>query len=621
MNSTNPFRKWLNFWFAPVDPTTLGFIRLVTGFAVLYVHLAYCFDLQAFFGPNGWYGLDYVNRERNEAPTQIGDFWGESAWQEALRGARVPEYPHRRAAVMKWIRSLPSDRAKLEPMLAYVDRLDQLNNQVASQGGLAYVAMLSGDPDVRQKQLGDMIHYKPNATKTISGPDVQQFMTNLPDEGPNSRTAVAGEINTFFQSLPAVQEDRQYVIFHLVELGPDGRKSFLQFLRDLTTVSAEERAQRIDYLDYWGSEERFAYRRGASIFSLWYHISDPTGMAVAHGVILVIMFLFAIGFCTRVTSILTWLAAISYIHRTQQVLFGMDTMMNILLIYLMIGNSGAALSVDRLIARYRAARNSLARTGTIDPITQQFLDQPPKSVSAGLALRLLQVHFCFIYMAAGMSKLKGDAWWNTMAYWDTLVNPEFTLIHYHWYEYLVRQMVQSRPVFAIASAFGVGFTFIAELSLPFLVWTRLRPYIIIMGFLLHAGVAVFMGLWIFSLLMMTMLLGYIPGCCIRERLFGSVASTKVGYRFNRQSPDQVRSAAWAQALDFDNQLEFSEAANVRVVANGQETSGSAAARSLLRSLSWTKSLSCLLFVPVLGGLMARKLVSPDQSVREPQSVA
>ena len=52
-----------------------------------------------------------------------------------------------------------------------------------------------------------------------------------------------------------------------------------------------------------------------------------------------------------VTSVLTWIAAVGYIHRTQQILFGMDTMMNILLIYLMIGNSGAALSVDRLVAR------------------------------------------------------------------------------------------------------------------------------------------------------------------------------------------------------------------------------------------------------------------------------
>ena len=60
------------------------------------------------------------------------------------------------------------------------------------------------------------------------------------------------------------------------------------------------------------------------------------------------MVLFTVGLCTRVTS----RAHLAGGGRrtstaTQQVLFGMDTMMNILLFYLMIGNSGAALSVDR----------------------------------------------------------------------------------------------------------------------------------------------------------------------------------------------------------------------------------------------------------------------------------
>jgi hypothetical protein len=40
-----------------------------------------------------------------------------------------------------------------------------------------------------------------------------------------------------------------------------------------------------------------------------------------------------------------------------------------------------------------------------------------------------------------------------------------------------------------------------------------------MGFMLHAGVGVFMGLLIFSLLMMTMLVSFIPGTAIRAVLF------------------------------------------------------------------------------------------------------
>ena len=60
------WRGWADFWFRPTDPTTIGFIRIATGLLVLYVYLAYSFDLQAFFGKHGWYALALVDKERRE---------------------------------------------------------------------------------------------------------------------------------------------------------------------------------------------------------------------------------------------------------------------------------------------------------------------------------------------------------------------------------------------------------------------------------------------------------------------------------------------------------------------------------------------------------------------------
>src|SRR6201999_2310206 len=111
----------------------------------------------------------------------------------------------------------------------------------------------------------------------------------------------------------------------------------------------------------------------------------PTQMALVHALGLAVIVLFTLGVCTRVTGVLTWGAVVGYIHRRNQILFGMATMMTILLIYLVIGNSGAAMSVDRLVARYRAARASLRRSGTIDANTRAFLACPPPSASAGFA--------------------------------------------------------------------------------------------------------------------------------------------------------------------------------------------------------------------------------------------
>ena len=56
------------FFFAPADPTTLGMIRLAAGFLTLYVHLAYCVDLQEFFGKDAWLSLKTANLQREGSP-------------------------------------------------------------------------------------------------------------------------------------------------------------------------------------------------------------------------------------------------------------------------------------------------------------------------------------------------------------------------------------------------------------------------------------------------------------------------------------------------------------------------------------------------------------------------
>jgi hypothetical protein len=339
---------------------------------------------------------------------------------------------------------------------------------------------------------------------------------------------------------------------------------------------------------------------------MWFHISDPATMTAVHVACLAVLVLFTIGLWTRMTSILTWLITVSYIHRTQYVLFGMDTMSNILLIYLMIGNSGAALSLDRLIARYRVARRSIARSGTLDEPTRQFLVKPPASVSAGLGLRLLQIHFCFIYMAAGLSKLKGGTWWSHDAYWLTVANPEFTMIQFSWYEAFMRFSVEYRIVYAIFAAIAVVHTFIAEIGLPFLVWTRLRPVMVVIGVMLHAGIAIFMGLNVFSLLMMIMLLGYLPGAAIRNRLFGKAESTLL-LKFDPANATQSAGVARAVALDTDGGIDLKPTAGQHevVATNGRESwTGAAAANQIAKSSSL---VGWMTWIPGMSGLLARWL--------------
>ena len=579
-------QRWRGFWFPKIDPTTFGFIRIVTGCLVLYTHLAYSLDLTAFFGPDAWTNVEVINRERKDAPYVLPPL----GWDQPLGRAALPEMPHRRRALMEYLRTISENNptlSELNPKLKMLDRVQTVRNPLQVAALFAYIAKLSPLPDQRANQLAALVDESKSLNETPP-PFIQGVSRR-------EREELAQEIEAFYPTLPAEtdREPRTYVLNHLGAINYAQRAGLIEFLRYLTTVSPEQREYELDYLDHWGIERHYVDDVGSPIFSFWFHVTDPTERVIAHCIVLLLIVLFTVGLFTRVTSVLVWLAALCYIHRTQHVLFGMDTMMNILLFYLMIGNSGAALSLDRLRNRYRAARLSLQRNGTIDAATQAYLLLPPRSTSVGLATRMLQIHFCFIYLSAGLAKLKGDAWWNTTAYWDTVANPEFTLIYYQWYESALRWLTANRVLYSINASIGVGITFLSEIGLPFLIWTRLRPWIIIFALMFHSGVAIFMGLWIFSLLMMTMLLIYVPGAAVRYRLFGKPreSTTRVPLIYDPGSETHHNAVAIYRALDFDDQLELKtqpkgSTQGITTTVEGKTVTGASAVGPILRSLWW-----------------------------------
>src|SRR5688500_18408357 len=89
------WRGWSDFWFRASDPTTLGFIRICTGLLVLYIHMAYSLDLQAFFGKHGWYALEKIDRERRESPQFVTPF---ADWDDPFSFPQLSDFPHRRDA-------------------------------------------------------------------------------------------------------------------------------------------------------------------------------------------------------------------------------------------------------------------------------------------------------------------------------------------------------------------------------------------------------------------------------------------------------------------------------------------------------------------------------------------
>ena len=265
------------------------------------------------------------------------------------------------------------------------------------------------------------------------------------------------------------------------------------------------------------------YHGQQTTWSIYFHVEDPKWLWAIHISILVIMLLFTLGLWTRLTSVLTWLGAMMYIQRLQNgMLFGLDTMTNLGLFYLMLGSlvgllldegdnlapCGAALSLDRWLQ----LRRERQRLGS------KFVAQPPQPlVSAGFMTRLIQINFCLIYFAAGTSKLLGSSWWNATAPNRFLLNYSFAPFDVPAYVSSIKWLAAHRWLWELNGAIGVVGTLFLELGFPFLVWNRRMRWFMVCGSILfHTLIALLMGLVTFSLMMLALLLAFVPPEAVRQ---------------------------------------------------------------------------------------------------------
>ena len=265
----------------------------------------------------------------------------------------------------------------------------------------------------------------------------------------------------------------------------------------------DEEVAAIDhYIKKFNEDPRLLYAQGIPSFSIWIHLTDPTAMWVVHILFLAATLLFTLGVGTRVTAFLTWFAVLNYIHRSWVLQFGVDTMIAILLLYLAIGPSGAALSLDRLFARWWKGRRTGGGLAPLPP--------PQPSVSANFAIRLIQVHLCFIYAAAGLSKLMGPGWWNGTALWSVLGNFEFAPMNWGLYNYLLRLLGRNQLVFEIFMTGGAYFTLVFEIMYSVWIWRPATRWMMLAAaILLHGVIGLFMGLGTFALIMLVMNMAFL----------------------------------------------------------------------------------------------------------------
>jgi hypothetical protein len=204
------------------------------------------------------------------------------------------------------------------------------------------------------------------------------------------------------------------------------------------------------------------------------------------------LFVFAlltVGLFSRVASILALVAALAYVGRAQGALFGLDQINVMLAMYLAVGPCGDAFSLDRVLKGRKA--------GAPLPVRPNW--------TANLAIRLIQVHMCIIYLFAGTGKLTGPAWWDGTAMWMAFGNLEYQSMDMTWMADWPRLMNLMTHV-----------TVFWEIFYCALIWPRLtRPVMLLLAIPLHMGIAICLGMITFGLVMLIGNLAFVSPQLIR----------------------------------------------------------------------------------------------------------
>ncbi len=202
----------------------------------------------------------------------------------------------------------------------------------------------------------------------------------------------------------------------------------------------------------------------------------PLGIS-AHGAIIFLLSSYAgsllslaLGFHARLSAFVAWGIHLSLVTSGFASFYGVDQLANTFLFYLVLFPSGRAWVFD--------ARRQ-------------------ESIPVG-CLRVMQIHLCVIYLAAGLDKAMGRQWWNGEAIWQAVTQPAFRMFDL--------SSLASHSWIPMLAGWG---TLVVEIGYVFLIWPRRTRRMWCLATIgLHLGMGLFMGLVFFSSLMILLT------CCL-----------------------------------------------------------------------------------------------------------
>ncbi|WP_340559869.1 HTTM domain-containing protein [Streptomyces sp. GSL17-111] len=204
---------------------------------------------------------------------------------------------------------------------------------------------------------------------------------------------------------------------------------------------------------------------------------------------LVVCALFALGWRTRAVSVLFAVVVSSFHARAIFMTDGGDNLVLLMALYLVLTASGRRWSLDARRLRTSSAGGSTGRWRPRLPPQLGAARQTLVTTLHNCGLLVIGLQVCFVYGSAGLYKVQGGTW------------GAGTALHY----VLNLELFQPWPALshwvdghAVAIAVVGYLTVLLQVAFPFVLFGRLKYPVLTMLLGMHIGIAVLMGLPLFS---------------------------------------------------------------------------------------------------------------------------
>ncbi|MFF6874847.1 HTTM domain-containing protein [Streptomyces sp. NPDC012474] len=200
--------------------------------------------------------------------------------------------------------------------------------------------------------------------------------------------------------------------------------------------------------------------------------------------------LFTLGWRTRIMSVLFAGMVTSFHARAIFMTDGGDNLILLMALYLVLTACGRRLSLDARRNRKSASADSGPRAPG-SPLARQLRDSRTTLVTAvhNCGMFLIAAQVCLLYGSAGLYKVQGSTWGN-----GTALHYALNLELFRPWPALSNFVDEHTLVIAIAGYLTV----LLQVAFPFVLFGRLKYPVLTMLLGMHLGIAVLMGLPLFS---------------------------------------------------------------------------------------------------------------------------